>query len=318
MPKQSLEAAAYWFVELREQQPDAETRLQFEDWLSDPEHQSSWQKVLDMHSTFEQFNLHQQQNPALHSVLQQPLVSRRAVLKCVALFGVSFMTYLTARTPLAKSTWYQMAADYSVPVGQSAQFPLAEHIQLWLNTNSAVDVNFANRRNQIVLLQGEVFVEHAGRGGEGALQVNTNWQDQPLAVESGHCQFNLYQHHGGCELSVYQGQAVFHGRTTSKTLQAGQQISLGENGFSDLGTVKHLPGWRDGKLIAQGMSLQAFASELNRYRQGVIRVEPDAQALNIDGVFPAFDSDKALEMLASSLPVKVSKVGPWWVQIALA
>ncbi|GAA0345026.1 FecR family protein [Bowmanella denitrificans] len=314
----SLQSAASWFVEMQEQTPTTASRIKFEAWLESPANRHAWQKVLEMHSTFEQFSRHQQQHPSLHELLQQPVMSRRAVIKCLALFGVSFMTYLSARTPIARSTWYQMAADHSVPVGQSEHIQLAEHLQLWLNTNTAIDTRQIGAIHEITLLQGELFVEHNGLGQSKALRINTNWQAQEFVIESSFSHLNLYKQDAGCELCIFQGQAILHGAGESKTLQAGQQISWTAGGFSALGTVTDLPGWRDGKLIAKDMSLQAFGIELNRYRQGFIRVAPEVQNLSIDGVFPAFDSDKTLEMLALSLPISVSKVGPWWVNIASA
>ncbi|GAB2910623.1 FecR family protein [Rheinheimera gaetbuli] len=314
----SLKSAAYWFVELQEQHVSLQTRQQFEEWLQQPQHRAAWDKVLQMHQTFEQFQQHQQQNPDIEKLLQQPAMSRRTALKCLAVFGTSFFTYMAARTPWSKSQWYALAADHAAAVGQSQTVRLTDQLQVWLNTNSAIDSTVSATQTLVNLLQGEMFVHLQGSSMQADLLLTSKVAQQQIMIASSGCQLNLYNYGDGCTVSLYQGDAVVTVAQQPLSLTAGQQINLKSSGDIDYKPVTSLPDWREGKLVANAMTLSQFCAELNRYRRGIISVNTDAESLLIDGVFPAFAPDTALDMLVNTLPVKINHFGPWWVQVSLA
>ena len=63
--------------------------------------------------------------------------------------------------------------------------------------------------------------------------------------------------------------------------------------------------WIDGMLVAQDMPLPEFLAALNRYRPGHLRCAPSAARLAVSGTYPLADSDKVLDILQTTLPVKV-------------
>ncbi|MEH8016346.1 DUF4880 domain-containing protein [Rheinheimera muenzenbergensis] len=314
----SLKSAAYWFVELQEHPVSLQTRERFEQWLQQPQNRAAWEKVLQMHQTFEQLQQHQQQHPELDKLLQQPALSRRTALKCLAVFGTSFLSYMLARTPWSKSQWYAVTADHAAAIGQTQTVHLSEYLQLWLNTNSAIDSTLSGSQTRLDLLQGEIFLHLQSGSGRADLLLTSTFEQQSIQIASRGCQLNVYNYGQGCRLSLYEGEALISFAQQSQLLSGAEEITLTSNGFGDTKPVASLPDWREGKLVASGMRLTQFCAELNRYRRGIISVAEDAQNLLIDGVFPAFAADTALDMLANSLPVKINHFGPWWVQVSLA
>jgi len=61
--------------------------------------------------------------------------------------------------------------------------------------------------------------------------------------------------------------------------------------------------WTQGMLVADKMRLADFATELSRYRSGIVRVDPTVANVRISGAYPVGDTDKALAMLVSTYPV---------------
>ncbi|MCD1598542.1 DUF4880 domain-containing protein [Rheinheimera aquimaris] len=314
----SLKSAAYWFVELQEQPVSEQTRLNFELWLQQPEHQAAWQKVLQMHQTFEQFQAQQQQHPDLDKLLQQPLISRRTALKCLAVFGTSFFSYQAVRTSWSKSQWYVLMADHAVGVGHFQQISLQQKGQLWLNSNSAIDTSETSGQTAIDVLQGEIFVQYDGRLAQDSLLLRSKLLQQQITITSRKCELNLYSSDQRCSISLYQGEAQVSVNGQQVLLTSSMQLHITSEDIHYDELQSSLPAWREGKLIAKAMPLEQFCAELNRYRRGIITVKAEAASLRIDGIFPVFSPDTALDMMANSLPVKIDHFGPWWVQVSLA
>jgi transmembrane sensor len=64
--------------------------------------------------------------------------------------------------------------------------------------------------------------------------------------------------------------------------------------------------------------LDDFLADIGRYRQGLLRCEPAVAGLRISGVFPLADTERILDMLASSLPVRVRSRSRYWVTLEAA
>lgn len=61
-------------------------------------------------------------------------------------------------------------------------------------------------------------------------------------------------------------------------------------------------------LVAAHMRLADFLAELARYRRGQLSLEiPEVADLLISGTYPVDDSERVLELLAVSLPVRIKR-----------
>jgi transmembrane sensor len=75
------------------------------------------------------------------------------------------------------------------------------------------------------------------------------------------------------------------------------------------------PGWREGVLMAKNQPLGDFLRELSAYRPGVLRWEPELEALRVTGSFRLDDTDRVLALLAASLPLDVHSRTRYWVTL---
>jgi transmembrane sensor len=68
-------------------------------------------------------------------------------------------------------------------------------------------------------------------------------------------------------------------------------------------------------LVAAHMRLADFLAELSRYRRGRLNCDPKVADLLISGSYPLNDSERILDMLEVSLPVKVQRFTRYWVTV---
>lgn len=73
--------------------------------------------------------------------------------------------------------------------------------------------------------------------------------------------------------------------------------------------------WRQGLLVAEDMTLEDLIAELNRYQYGYINISDDVAQLKVYGSFPLSDTNRALAMLTTVLPIQVRQVFPGWIKV---
>ena len=346
MTELALEQAARWFVDLQEsQQTSVEPCLNdFNRWLLVEENQRAWQQINQIH---QQYQSHQTQlNHQSASVLYDTVnISRRDLLKSVA--GLSFATWLGWEGYHSKPVRHQLAtltADLSSAVGQLKQIALANSGQLWLNTNSAINLLNTTNGHAFELVTGEVYLDDfiaindnamANHANSPRLQTLINGQllllttepnDGAVTNNSGaRCTMMLNEDHSQCHLALYQGRATVYYQGQNRQLVAGQQLQLSPNNAGALNfssaqieqlNTNDQPPWLNGQLHANDIPLAEFVQQLKRYRTGYIRLQDGLENIRVAGVYPAFDSDSALDLLAKALPIRIDYLSPWFVTIS--
>ena len=68
-------------------------------------------------------------------------------------------------------------------------------------------------------------------------------------------------------------------------------------------------------LVAEDMPLDQVLAVLGDYRHGYLGMDPALTGLRAVGTYPLQDSDRALAMLERSLPIRVVRTLPWWVNV---
>ncbi|GAB4058882.1 FecR domain-containing protein [Uliginosibacterium sediminicola] len=203
-------------------------------------------------------------------------------------------------------------ADYRTQVGQSQRVALADGGQLLLNTDSAIDVRPASDHCALQLHCGEVLVE-AGR--------------QPLRLQTRHGRIDARG--GRFVLRVLEAHArldVLDGavRVTpaalgqTQTVHAGQRVhfSAAQLAGPHASDAVAATAWTHGMLLADKMTLAELASELERYRRGLIHCDAALAGLRVSGAFPVGSeaaTERTFAMLSSIYPleVRVAMQGLW-------
>ncbi|WP_226373415.1 hypothetical protein [Pectobacterium quasiaquaticum] len=63
------------------------------------------------------------------------------------------------------------------------------------------------------------------------------------------------------------------------------------------------------------MPLGQFINKVSCYQNGYFHVDSAVVSLRISGVFPLHETDRLLDAVARTLPVKVTRRVAWWVDI---
>jgi transmembrane sensor len=294
-------AAAHWLALLESGAATERDHAALQHWRdSHPQHEQTWQKAQSLRQRFSALP----QALAMAS-LDRPQPGRRAVLKRALGIAALLPTAWLISRQLPIDTW---RADLHTATGERKRLSLADGASLQLNTATAVDVDLAQRR--IRLVDGELALNVPGTA---VMSVQTRYGELSLS----HAEVCVRQLASGCLVSVLKGTVQVQdlsGKLT--TLQGGQQAPLKAAGLGAWAPFDVLQlGWREGVLTAQNQALGDFLRELERYRPGVLRWEPNLETLRVTGSFRLDDTDRILDLLASTLGLEVQARTRYWVTL---
>ncbi|WP_206243413.1 FecR family protein [Novosphingobium terrae] len=199
-------------------------------------------------------------------------------------------------------------SDYATAIGGRKRVDLADGSVIWLNTASALSVDYRQASRNIILHAGEAlfqvrrdparpFVVHAGAGEAQALgtvyAVRRHGETQDVTVSDG-------------LVAVRSGSQTVH-------VGAGQQVSYGQNIISAVRQVDSgaATAWARGKLIFNHRPLSEVAAELERYQYGKVILRSESlKALRVTGVFDLDDPAALLRAVSETAQVPVRHY-PW-------
>ncbi len=302
MSRDVARAAAQWLALLESGTATEGDHAALQHWRdSHPQHEQTWQKAQTLRQRFGGLP----QALAMAS-LDRPQPGRRAVLKRALGVAALLPTAWLISRQLPIEAW---RADVHTATGERRRLPLADGSSLQLNTATAVDVDLAQRR--ITLVDGELALNVPGTA---ALTVHTRYGELMLSQ----AEVCVRQLASGCRVSVLKGTVQVRDLNGQlATLHAGQQAPLNARGLGAWLPFDVLQlGWRDGVLTAQDQGLGDFLRELERYRPGVLRWEPRLERLRVTGSFRLDDTDRILNLLASTLGFKVQARTRYWVTLS--
>lgn len=304
-----LQDAAQWFALHADGQLSEADQLAWQQWLHQPEHAQAWRKVERISGQLQRLS-HDQAGRSAGGLLGQRS-SRRTVLKALALLlGGSALAWHSSRERINGWTAQQRTA-----VGERREMQLADGSPLWLNTDTALDIDFTASQRTLQLYRGEVLLD--ARADTRPLSLHC----AAGTLRTQQARLSLRVDDNDSRVDVYSGDVALLLGTGSEVtrLQAGQFARFDahrvlQSGLSD-GSRQ---AWSTGMLMANERRLDDFLAELGRYRHGYLGCSPRIAGLKVVGAFPLADTDRVLDALAATLPVKVQRTLPWWVTVETA
>ena len=304
---QVAEQAVHWLLEMQQGTLNPRRQAAWQQWLdAHSEHQRAWEQIQRVNQ-----RLRGMPSPLAHAALNAPTSnSRRQALKLLLILGAGTAAAWSLRQ---HHILPPLSADYRSPVGQRRTVQLADGSQLKLNTGSAVDVHFDGQQRLIRLLEGEILL--TTRAGNTPLRVLTG---QGL-ISSQAARLNVRQFNDHTQLAVLAGQVEVMPNSYSGlplSVEAARQVNFTRKGWdTPRPTDANSGAWADGMLVAAHMRLEDFLSELGRYRRGQLNCDLQVANLLLSGSYPLDDSERILDLLEVSLPVKVRRFTRYWVTV---
>jgi transmembrane sensor len=299
---QVAEQAVHWWMEIQQGPLNPRQQIAWQQWLdAHGEHQRAWEHIQRVNQ-----RLRGVSSPLAHAALNAPKsAGRRQALKLLLILGAGSAVTLGLRehNPLTP-----LLADYRSPIGQRRKVPLGDGSQVQLNTASSVDVQIEGQQRLIRLLEGEMLLTAAQ-----AFQVQT--AQGLLKTQGG--QLNVRQFFDRTHVAVFEGSVeLTPDGGAPLMLQTTRQLSFGARGIgAPLPLDANSGAWADGMLVAAHMRLGDFLDELGRYRRGQLNCAANVADLLISGTYPLDDSERILDLLEISLPVKVKRFTRYWVTV---
>lgn len=319
----SLEQAADWYAVLYAEGDNDERREAWAAWLeARPEHRRAWAHIESVSRRFAPLRVQAPgEREAAVTALRvsarhaaKPSSGRRRTLASLAALGATgaaaWLGWRCSPLPGLVVAW---RSDYRTGTGERRDVVLADGTRVWLNTDSALDVDYNGERRLLTLNAGEILVDTA-----------KDARGRPFYVESrdGTMQalgtrFTVRETAAFTRLSVFDGLVEIRTRSgITARVPAGQQRQFTPDAISDaVAADRAREAWSRGIILAEDIPLSDLIAELARYRRGHIGVDPRVAGIRVVGRYPAGNPDQVLAMLARDLPVAVRRTLPWWTTI---
>lgn len=299
-----LTQAADWFATLQDIPVSTETRHAWQRWLHHhPSHAQAWAMVEQIDQQFR----HLPAAPARQALAAAGKRRRQFLLSLGATVAALPALWVSGRTLV----WPQ--ADYRTAVGEQRELTLPDGTRLWLNTDTAVRLHYSTEARELTLVRGEVLVTTAAAPRPWRLRSHAGTA-QPLGTR-----FTVRDHGDHLLVRVHEGRVALTPRThtdATLTVPASHRARLWPDHTGPL-EQDHggAPTWPRGMLVADNQRLADFLNELARYRPGLLHCDPAVADLRLVGAYPLHDTDRVLEALASSLPVRIQQPLPWYTRV---
>lgn len=200
-------------------------------------------------------------------------------------------------------------ADYATRAGQQKQIQLSDGTQVTLNTQTAIDIDYAKNQRNLKLRYGEILIQTAAE---------KNQPYRPFIVSNQHANMQALgtvfsvkylksQKAQSCVGVIESAVKITlkHNRH-QHTVHAGEQICFDAQHFYPQQPLNpNMYAWKNGMLMADQMPLQDLVTEINRYQHGYIQVDASLRQMKISGSFAVNDIDTLARALELSYPIQV-------------
>ena len=313
---ESLEAAAGWYATLRSEDAAPADRQAWQAWLDESEeHVRAWAIVESVSRRFDPLRGcgHEAASAGIGAALRGGVGRRRMLAGLAGFFGLGMAGWAAWRHTALPELVMAWGADFRTSTGEQRQITLADGTEVWLNTGSALSVDYRPDARLLKLAAGEVLVRTARD--ELARPFHVDTRDGRMRALG--TRFSVSHDGTRTRLDVFESAVEIRNAAGAvQRVDAGQRAEFTADGLSAVAPAERArEAWCRGVVVADGIPLRQLIAELARYQRGHIGVAPEVAELNVMGVYPALDTGRALAMLENTLPIRLKRVLPWWVTI---
>lgn len=316
IPPAVMEELIAWSVRLSSGTASEEVKHNFQQWRAkDPVHEAAWQKLYAME---QQLNTVPEKSKALVSQTialvdqqSQRSAKRHNTFKQLGLGAITFFVLSLLVNQFGP---WQQQSHFVTPLGQRATYTLSDGTTLTLNTNTSVDIHYALLKREIVLNNGEIYLE-TGKDPQALFGRRPFWVNtKQTALEAIGTRFSVYQQETSTRLHVSEGIVAMH-TEAHPPVRAYANESYRMQGANALpvkvdAQQQDPTAWLEGVIVAKQMRLDALVAELLRYQALPVTYDTEAGNLTVSGVFQLNRMDPAehaLHTIAQTLPIRITR-----------
>lgn len=307
--KAIIQQAAAWMVRMRDKPLSLKELELFDSWKSQSAaHEQAWLQAEAFTNQFKKIP-----SSIGMQVLDRPEnPQRRQLIKSLGMFAVALPAGVVAYNVLPWQSW---TADVSVPQGgHMSTVQLEDGGTIKVNVDTSLDIAYSAQARLIKLYQGDIYIETA--------KDNLN---RPFLVDTQHgrlralgTKFFVSKRESQSYLGVTEGAvevalATDVAMIKKMVVPAGQQTWFGAEKISPQTVIEDLHiGWLDSVLYADNTPLKDVIASLSRYRTGVLRCDSTVANMPISGAFQLSQTDRVLEVLQQTRPIRVEWRTRYW------
>lgn len=308
-PQDIQTQAAAWLARRNNGEHSAEEQRAFLVWLNaSAAHREAYARA---EALWEQMR-------GLDSVADKQLAEARAFLAqrrrppALRRYAVAALILLAAGAIVWQADGLSYLDDqtYQTAHGQTRAVDLADGSRLELNTDSEARVHYARHGREIRLLRGQaVFTVAHG-------------DPRPFEVFAGQgkirdigTQFDVRHVAEGIAVAVLDGEVEVAGTPTARSVAVHRGEKIGYRPSGELTPVQPIDisnysAWREGKLVFRARPLREVLEELGRYHRATVTVTaPAVLDTKVSGIFPTDNLLQAMQTIAATLPIRLTRLG---------
>ena len=307
MSPEILHEAAEWLVRL-DDQPSGREREAFRVWLAqDSEHLEAFQRMQETLAPLQVLK----QAPARSALLafkQQRSAQKLKALALAVLLALPLGLFVQQ-----KGATY-LLADIRTGSGEFGTRQLPDGSLLRLDGGSAVDLDFDANTRTVHLLRGEILVDVAKDAARPFKVVTEHGSVRALGTR-----FVVEQLAAGSRLAMIESSTEVDSHGQRRVVTAGQELHFDATGPGEVQTIDARgveQAWARQQLVVRERPLVEVLEQLGRNHSGYLLFDRKALAnIRVTAVLPADDSERALRLLARSLPLGIDHYTPWITRV---
>ncbi|VCU71750.1 fec operon regulator FecR [Pigmentiphaga humi] len=264
--------------------------------------------------------------PVLADAGQQALAAGRRVVrrhgKARRMAGAALLALAVAVPaawlPLQHYSLGMLLADFHTQPGAWRTVRLADGTSLTLGSASAANYRYDAGRRELELVQGQLMVDVAKDASRPFTVVTPEARITALGTR-----FAVTRHEGMTELFMLESEVRVQAAGTPAVpglvVRGGQRVRIWADrvgAVQPLDVVAAGNYWHDRRLVVDDMPLPQVLDLLARERPGLVSFDRQALArYSVSGVLDLGDPERAMQLLATSFPIRVRSFGPWLIRI---
>lgn len=299
-----------WIVRLGSGSATDEDRTAFEEWRSrSPAHADAAAEaasIMEGIGATRQAEEYREIGAAIRAPLVTPPVAHRFSRRAVLSGGATAAAggYLAATGVFGPPSG--LIADYATGVGGRERIRLEDGSVVWLNTATALSVDYTSTERRLTLHAGEAFFEVAKNKARPFIVASQGGEARAVGTA-----YTVRRRGALSDVVVTGGIVEVRSGSETIRLTAGQQVAYGDGilGSFRVADGEVATGWTRGKLIFNQRPLGEVAAELERYQYGKVVVRGDRlKRLEVTGVFDLDDPKALLRTIAATVNVPVTRL----------
>ncbi|MEM1275146.1 MAG: FecR domain-containing protein [Pseudomonadota bacterium] len=325
--RQIHDAALDWFLALQDGEVSKDLQDQFDEWrITDSRHDAAYREVVQSWSRSEDLREVFQDTHVTPTPDRQvdahpywpPLPAKQRPQRRLPWRMGAIAATIAAATLALPEAMLRLEADYLTATGEVTSIALNDQSRVWLDTKTALAVDFSQPRRDLSLLRGAAIFEVAHDA------------ERPFAVKVGQAEIRALGtvfavHEAGdasllvqvTEGSVEVISTIDGAQTNRQVIEAGLQLRLTRAGtFGEFEPVRG-NDWAQGFIAIRDLGLKDALDEIARYHPGQILLISDAPSdLKVNARIPINDIASGLSALSAAHGLGVTWVTPYLLIIS--